>query len=101
MVAAIDRYAEVLERTPGQPNAVAALERWRRTDAERYRVAVILEPVYRRSGDLGKLVGALDAQLETVDDRDEQRAASCARWRRFISASAARTWRSTAAAAPG
>ena len=45
--------------------------RWRRTDAERYRIAVILEPVYRQSGDLGKLVGALDAQLDSVDDRAE------------------------------
>ena len=72
VVAAIDRYAEVLERTPGQPNAVAALESLAASDAERYRVAVILEPVYRQSGDLGKLVGALDAQLDTVDDRDEK-----------------------------
>jgi len=33
---------------------------------------VILEPVYRRSGDLNKLVGALDAQLESADDRAER-----------------------------
>ena len=46
--------------------------RWRRTDAERHRIAVILEPVYRQSGDLGKLVGALEAQLESVDDRTER-----------------------------
>ena len=69
---AVDRYAEVLERTPGQPNAVAALETLAASDAERYRIAVILEPVYRRSGDLNKLVGALDAELETVDDRTDR-----------------------------
>jgi tetratricopeptide (TPR) repeat protein len=72
VTAAIDRYAEVLERTPGQPNAVAALEALAAGDAERYRIAVILEPVYRRSGDLTKLVGALDAELESVDDRADR-----------------------------
>ena len=35
-------------------------------------MAVILEPVYRRGGDLNKLVGALDAQLESADDRAER-----------------------------
>ncbi len=39
---------------------------------QRARVAVILEPVYRRGGDLNKLVGALDAQLESADDRAER-----------------------------
>jgi tetratricopeptide (TPR) repeat protein len=72
VVAAVDRYAEVLERTPGQPQAVAALESLAGSGAERYRIAVILEPVYRRSGDLNKLVGALDAELESVDDRAER-----------------------------
>ena len=70
--AAIDRYAEILERSPGRGEAVAALERLA-TDAEhRQRVAVVLEPVYRAAGDWGKLVGALEAQLETVDDRDQR-----------------------------
>ena len=62
----------MLERTPGQPNAVAALEALAVGDAERHRIAVILEPVYRRSGDLNKLVGALEAQLEAVDDRTDR-----------------------------
>jgi tetratricopeptide (TPR) repeat protein len=72
VVSAIDRYAEVLQRTPGQPNAVAALESLAGAGIERQRIAVTLEPVYRRSGDLNKLVGALDAQLESVDDRTER-----------------------------
>jgi tetratricopeptide (TPR) repeat protein len=72
VVAAIDRYADVLQHTPGQPNAVAALEALSVGDVERQRIATILEPVYRRSGDLNKLVGALDAQLESVDDRIER-----------------------------
>ena len=49
-----------------------ALESLARQGTERYRVAVILEPVYRASGDLTKLVGALDAELESVDDRTER-----------------------------
>ncbi len=70
--AAVDRFAEVLQQTPGQREAVAALESLARQGTERYRVAVILEPVYRASGDLTKLVGALDAELESVDDRTER-----------------------------
>ena len=72
VTASVDRYAEVLERTPGQPNAVSALESLAGTDAERHRIAVILEPVYRQSGDLGKLVAALEAQLESLDDRTDR-----------------------------
>ena len=49
-----------------------ALEELARDADQRYRVAVILEPVYRGAGDLGKLVGALEAQLESVDDRSER-----------------------------
>src|SRR5262249_45102381 len=39
---------------------------------QRHRVAIVLEPVYRSTGDWGKLVGALEAQLETIDDRDKR-----------------------------
>jgi tetratricopeptide (TPR) repeat protein len=70
---AIDRYAEILERTPTQRDAVAALERIAADPDHRYRVAVILEPVYRRSpNDVGKLVGALEAQLDSVEDREQR-----------------------------
>ena len=62
---------------------------------------MILEPVYRRTGDLNKLVGALEAQLESVDDRDRAGADLWARWPRFISGSAGSIWRSSAAAGPG
>ncbi|HEX3902026.1 MAG TPA: tetratricopeptide repeat protein [Polyangia bacterium] len=72
---AVDRYAEILSR-PAAPRdtatAVGALEGLARDADQRYRVAVILEPVYRRTGDLNKLVGALDAQLESADDRAER-----------------------------
>ena len=72
---AVDRYAEILSR-PAAPRdsaaAVSALEGMANDADQRARVAVILEPVYRRGGDLNKLVGALDAQLESADDRAER-----------------------------
>jgi tetratricopeptide (TPR) repeat protein len=70
--AAIDRYAEIVEKNPGRREAVAALERIAGDADHRHRVAVVLEPVYRGAGDRGKLVGALEAQLETIDDRDQR-----------------------------
>ncbi|HZL17852.1 MAG TPA: hypothetical protein VFG23_08910, partial [Polyangia bacterium] len=74
---AVDRYAEILSRESATRDnsaaaAVAALEALARDAEQRYRVAVILEPVYRRSGDLAKLVGSLGAQLEAADDRTER-----------------------------
>ncbi|HVU50065.1 MAG TPA: tetratricopeptide repeat protein [Polyangia bacterium] len=70
--AAIDRYAEILERNPARREAIAALERIAGDPDHRHRVAVVLEPVYRGAGDRGKLVGALEAQLETIDDREQR-----------------------------
>jgi tetratricopeptide (TPR) repeat protein len=74
--AAVDRYAEILRRTTSAPRdavaAVSALEALARDAEQRYRVAVILEPVYRQAGDLVKLVGALESQLESADDRSER-----------------------------
>ncbi|HVV50142.1 MAG TPA: hypothetical protein VHO06_10820, partial [Polyangia bacterium] len=72
---AVDRYAEILSRpaaTRDLQAAVAALEGLARDADQRYRVATILEPVYRRTNDLTKLVGALEAQLEFADDRTER-----------------------------
>ncbi|HLK90742.1 MAG TPA: tetratricopeptide repeat protein [Polyangia bacterium] len=72
---AVDRYAEILSR-PAAPRdtaaAIGALEGLARDADQRYRVAQILEPVYRRTNDLNKLVGALEAQLEFADDRVER-----------------------------
>ena len=71
----MDRYAEILSR-PAAPRdtaaAVSALEGLANDTDQRNRVAAILEPVYRRGGDLNKLVGALDAQLESADDRADR-----------------------------
>ena len=72
LAGAIDRYAEILERTPGHREAIAALERIIDDVDHRYRVAVILEPIYRKAGDWQRLVVVLDAQLDTVEDRDDR-----------------------------
>jgi tetratricopeptide (TPR) repeat protein len=69
---AIDRYAEIVERAPGSRDAVGALERLLQDPDHRYRVAVILEPIYRKAGDWQKLVAVLEAQLDTVEDRDDR-----------------------------
>ncbi|HEY4393736.1 MAG TPA: tetratricopeptide repeat protein, partial [Polyangia bacterium] len=72
---AVDRYAEILSRPSAARDAaaaVSALEGLARDTDQRQRVAVILEPVYRRTGDLHKLVGALEAQLQSADDRAER-----------------------------
>lgn len=65
---AVDRYEEILKRTPGHRGALAALERVILDADQRFRVAQILEPIYRASGELQKLVVILEAQLETVDE---------------------------------
>ncbi|HXJ20416.1 MAG TPA: tetratricopeptide repeat protein [Polyangia bacterium] len=73
---AVDRYADIVARDGASARdlstAVTALEGMANDPDQRYRVAIILEPVYRRANDLGKLVGALDAQLEAADDRAER-----------------------------
>ena len=73
---AVDRYADIVARDGASQRdlttAIAALEAMADDPDQRYRVAIILEPVYRRSGDLARLVGALEAQLEAADDRAER-----------------------------
>jgi tetratricopeptide (TPR) repeat protein len=73
---AVDRYADIVARDGASARdlstAVTALEGMASDPDQRYRVAIILDPVYRRANDLGKLVGALDAQLEAADDRAER-----------------------------
>jgi tetratricopeptide (TPR) repeat protein len=70
--AAVDRYAEALPIPQAQREALVALEGLAGKGVERHRIAVILGPVYRRAGDFGKLAGALEAELESVDDRSER-----------------------------
>jgi tetratricopeptide (TPR) repeat protein len=65
---AVDYYGEVLGRTPGHSNAIAALEGMLGDSEQRMRVAELLEPAYRTLGNLRKLSDILEVRLETVED---------------------------------
>jgi len=65
---AVDFYGEVLGRTPGHPNAIAALEGMLGDPEQRARVAELLEPAYRSLRSLRKLSDILEVRLETVED---------------------------------
>jgi len=65
---AVDFYGEVLGRTPGHPNAIAALEGILGDPEQRARVAELLEPAYRTLRNLRKLSDILEVRLETIED---------------------------------
>ncbi|MCC6749654.1 MAG: tetratricopeptide repeat protein [Deltaproteobacteria bacterium] len=69
---AIDFYEEVLARNRDHLPAIAALERLVLDRDQRFRIAQILEPVYRAQDEWAKLVVIYDAQLEFIDDRDRR-----------------------------
>ena len=101
---AVDRYAEILPtaRPRHRDGRSRALEGLADDADQRYRVAVILEPVYRRGGrprQAGRR--ARRAARDRSTTATERVRDPAARWPRSTSASAASTWRSTAAAAPG
>ena len=66
---AIDAYEEVLTLSPSQKDAAAALERLIMNHDQRFRVAQILEPIYKREDQWAKLVVIYDAELEFIDDK--------------------------------
>ncbi|HEU4412622.1 MAG TPA: tetratricopeptide repeat protein [Polyangiaceae bacterium] len=65
---AIEIYRQVLERSPENPEALAALERLGKEEKHELVVADILEPLYRRSGDFQKLIGVYEVQVRRSDD---------------------------------
>ena len=67
--AAIDTYEEVLARAHAHPDAVRALERLIVDHDHTFRIAQILEPIYRDQDAWQKLVVIYDAELEFIDDR--------------------------------
>ena len=69
---AVDRYAEILQRSPTHREAIAALERLMGDPILRARVASVLEPVYRQSQNWARLAAVLEAELESVDDRRDR-----------------------------
>ena len=66
---AIDAYEEVLGRSPGHPDSVRALERLIVDTDHTFRIAQILEPIYRDQDAWQKLVVIYDAELEYIDDK--------------------------------
>ncbi|PID38647.1 MAG: hypothetical protein CSA65_04890 [Proteobacteria bacterium] len=70
--AAIDHYEEVLVRDPGHEAAIAALEQLVMDREQRFRIAQILEPIYRNADEWAKLVVIYDAQLAFIEDSDRR-----------------------------
>jgi golgin subfamily B member 1 len=65
---AIEIYSQVLEREPSNAEALAALERLGKMPEHELHIAEILEPLYRASGDYGKLIGVHEVQVRHSDD---------------------------------
>ncbi|MEM7515575.1 MAG: hypothetical protein AAF368_01440, partial [Planctomycetota bacterium] len=60
--AAVEIYREVLDRDPSNLAALASLERLLQADPHQVVIAEILEPLYRSSGDVRKLIGVHEIQ---------------------------------------
>src|SRR5262249_32248340 len=70
--AAIDTYEEGLGRANAPPDAWRALERLIVDHDHTFRIAQILEPIYREQDAWQKLVVIYDAELEFIDDRPKR-----------------------------
>ncbi|MSP60174.1 MAG: tetratricopeptide repeat protein [Myxococcales bacterium] len=66
---AIDAYEEVVKRDPRHKDAIAALERLIMDRDQRFRIAQILEPIYRVHDQWAQLVVIYGAELEFIDDK--------------------------------
>ena len=67
--ASIDTYEEVLGHASAHPDAVRSLERLIVDHDHTFRIAQILEPIYREQDAWQKLVVIYDAELEFIDDK--------------------------------
>ncbi|MBK9265561.1 MAG: tetratricopeptide repeat protein [Polyangiaceae bacterium] len=65
---AIEGYRQVLEREPSNAEALSALERLGKLSEYEEKIAEILEPLYRASGDFMKLIGVHEVQVRRTDD---------------------------------
>src|SRR5204862_2708915 len=68
----IDAYQEVLGRAPMHAEAVRSLERLIVDHEHTFRIAQILEPIYREQDAWQKLVVIYDAELEFIDDKPKR-----------------------------
>jgi tetratricopeptide (TPR) repeat protein len=65
---AIEIYRQVLEREPGNADALAALERLGKEERFELGISEILEPLYKSFGDWAKLIGVYEVQVRRSDD---------------------------------
>jgi tetratricopeptide (TPR) repeat protein len=65
---AIEIFRQVLDRDATNAAALAALERLGREEQHELTIADILEPLYRQSGDYGKLIGVYEVQVRRTSD---------------------------------
>jgi len=65
--AAIEGYRQVLDRDPGNAEALAALERLGHDPQYGLTIAEILEPLYRAHGEHQKLIGVHEVQVARAD----------------------------------
>ena len=68
--AAIEIHREVLDRDPSNDNALSALERLAQQPEHQLAVAEILEPLYRDAGEIQKLIGIHEIQVQRAEDPD-------------------------------
>ncbi|HMA91344.1 MAG TPA: tetratricopeptide repeat protein, partial [Polyangiaceae bacterium] len=66
--AAIEGYRQVLDRNAESAEALSALERLGSNSDYELQIAEILEPLYRDSGDYGKLIGVHEVQVRRADE---------------------------------
>lgn len=64
---ALERYREILERSPRDPGARAAVWEMARGDAERAGAVATLEPILRKGNEWSDLVDLLELKVEAVD----------------------------------
>jgi golgin subfamily B member 1 len=69
---ALSAYRDVLDRTPGEPRAVAALERLLGNPDLAPDVIDILDDVYRKAGDLTRVADLYEARLKLTDSPGER-----------------------------
>jgi tetratricopeptide (TPR) repeat protein len=69
---ALSAYRDVLERTPGEPRAVSALERLLGNPDLAPDVIDILDEVYRKAGDLTRVAELYEARLKLTDSPAER-----------------------------
>jgi len=70
--ASIEIHRQVLTNDPGNPAALAALERLVQQPQHQVVIAEILEPIYREQNEFGKLIGIHEIQVTHASSSDQR-----------------------------